>query len=200
MQDVLGMPDDSLGGQLSRIDRRIRRDQLRERIRELGGMVGGSKDDDVVSDAELSFLEHVVAWETGPRSSHRAWLARAGYVFIPPAELLGRRLRTELWRMIRALAGARVFFYHTNHLSDAELYDHLWKEVLPAECPDGVRTPDDACHWDFAEPGSGGEDIWLRYYASRSEREQWRQDFPETKMPPRDRPPFRRDHLLPARD
>jgi hypothetical protein len=199
MKENENIPDGSTSELLRRIDRLTRRDRLREKIRELGGLVGGAEGEEV-SDAELSFLEHVLAWENGPRSSHRTWLARSGQTFMPPAELDGEALKRELWRLIHALAGARVFFYHTNHLSDSELYGRLWTEVLPTECPDGVRTKDDACHWDFADAGSGEEEVWLRYYASRSERHEWGLSFPDTQIPERQRPPYRRDHRLPIRD
>ncbi len=192
-------PDGPLNARLNGIDRRIRRDQLRRKIEELGGLVGGSEGEEV-SEAELSFLERVVAWETGPRSSHRDWLRRAGQTFIPPAELAGSRLEQELWRLIHALAAARVFLYHTNHLDDAQLYQQLWTDVLPVECPDSARTPDDACHWDFADPGSDEEQTWLRFYATPAERQEWVMDFPATKLPESCRPPHRRDHRLPARD
>jgi hypothetical protein len=193
------MNDDSLKSRLSQIDRRIQRDQLREKIRELGGMAGGM-DNGEVSEAELSFLERVVAWETGPRSSHRAWLARHGRSFVPPVELDGADLKTELWRLIRALAEARVFLYHTNHLTDAELYARLWTEVLQVECPDVARSRDDACHCDFADAGGAGEEIWLRFYANPAERAEWKREFPEITLPERRRPLFRRDHRLPRRD
>lgn len=118
----------------------------------------------------------------------------------PPAELFGRALKRELWRLIEALAVARVFLYHTNHLSDAELYARLWSEVLAGECPDFTRTPDDACHWDFADAGSGEEELWLRYHASPQERRDWKEWFPDAPVLPRERPPYRRDHRLPLRD
>lgn len=191
--------DELLEARLAQVDRRIRRDRLREQIRELGGIVGGPEGGEV-SDVELTFLERVVAWETGPRSSHRAWLARKGLTFVPPAELDGPGLTKELWRLIRGLARARVFLYHTNHLSDSELYARLWNEVLPAECPDFVRTIDDACHWDFADAGSGDDETWLRYYASPADRREWDRQFPGTPLPARRRPPYHRDRLLPKRD
>lgn len=197
MNDDADSFDEPLKKRLARVDRRLRRDRLRARIRELGGIVGGSEDGDV-SEVELGFLERVVAWETGPFSSHRAWLARGGLSFMPPAELDGAGLTRELWRLIRSLAKARVFLWHTNHLGDAELYRRLWNEVLPAECPDCARSRRDACHWDFAEVGTGDPDLWLRYYASPADRREWRRQFPDTLLPPRERPPHYRDRLLPA--
>jgi hypothetical protein len=200
MNGMQGGPEESLDDRLDRVDRQIRRERLRCEIEEAGGLLFGPDDREDVSDVELSFLDRVLAWERGPRSTHRAWLARQGRTFIPPAELDGRRLKIELWRLIRALAGARVFLYHTNHLSDRTLYEQLWSEVLPAECPDFARTRDDACHRDFADPGSGDEETWLGFYASNAERREWQTLFPGTPVPPRSPPPFRRDHRLPVRD
>lgn len=191
--------DESLADRLAQADRQIRRERLAQQIHELGGMIS-DPNPEIVSEEELAFLEHVLAWETGLRSTHRAWLARHGWTFMPPAELDRRQIKAELWRLIAALAVARVFLYHTNHLSDAELYHRLWQEVLAGECPNGARTPADACHWDFADAGSGEELLWLRFYASEPERAEWKKDFPDTIMPERCRPPYRRDHRLPQRD
>ncbi len=191
---------ESIEEKLARADREIRRARLEEKIRELGGVLPVHGEDDAASDLELGFLERVIAWETGPRSTHGAWLARRGLHFMPPAELAGRALKRELWRLIEALAVARVFLYHTNNLSDEELYARLWSEVLVGECPDFARTIDDACHWDFADAGSGEEELWLRYHATPRERRDWKRWFPDVVLPPRERAPYRRDHRLPVRD
>lgn len=193
--------DDSLEERLARADRAIRRAQLEQKIRELGGLIPESNPDADVSDIELEFLNHVIAWETGPFSTHCEWLARHGLIFATPEELRGRALKKELWRLIEALAVvARVFLYHTNHLSDAELYARLFHEVLDGDGPDFARTPDDACHWDFADAGSGEETLWLTFYADDQERKEWVQHFPDVVLPPKRRPPYRRDHRLPVRD
>lgn len=192
--------EESLDERLARADREIRRTQLEAKIRELGGVSPPRAEDEPASDLEIGFFERAIAWETGPHSMHRDWLARRGLHFMPPAELSGRALKRELWRLIEALAVARVFLYHTNHLSDAELYAQLWSEVLAGECPDFARTADDACHWDFADAGSGEEELWLRYHATPEERRDWKESFPDVVLPPRERPPYRRDHRLPVRD
>lgn len=190
---------DSLDSQLARAERAIRREHLVRRIRELGGTVPDVNGADA-SELEISFLARVLAWETGPFATHGEWLARQGLVFPAPEELRGRRLASELWRLIEALAVARVFLYHTDHLTDAELYRRLWEEVLEATAPDFARTADDACHWDFADPGSGDEQLWLAYYASESERASWVREFPDVTLPARRMAPPRRDHRLPACD
>lgn len=185
-----------IDGQLDPAGRANRREQLVKRIRELGGYVP-EPTGDISPEFELSFLAHVLAWETGPSSTHGEWLVRHGFVFEPPDELSGHRLKCELWRLIEALAVARVFLCHTNHLSDAELYARLWNDVLDADAPDFARTPDDACHWDFADAGSGDEQTWLMHYASEEARQAWVHEFRDVVLPPRRRPPYCRDHRLP---
>lgn len=188
--------DDIIHQQLARAERAVRREELVKKIRELGGDVPDSDGDP--SELELTFLARVVAWETRPCSTHGEWLAQRGYVFDPPEELHGRELKMELWRLIKALAFARVFLENTDHLSDAELYTRLWNEVLDADAPDFARTADDACHWDFADAGAGEEQLWLMYYASEDQRQTWVHEFREVVLPPRKRPPYRRDHRLPV--
>jgi hypothetical protein len=196
-----GMTDDNgrIDEQLGPEGRANRREQLVSRIRKLGGYVP-EPNGDISPEFELSFLAHVLAWETGTFSTHGEWLARHGFVFEPPEDLRGRRLKAELWRLIEALAVARVFLYHTNHLSDAELYTRLWNDVLDADAPDFGRTCDDGCHWDFADAGSGEEQIWLTYYASEAERHAWVREFRDVVLPACKRPPYCRDHRLPLRE
>jgi hypothetical protein len=191
--------DDSLNRRLANADRAILRAQLGRRLQELGGILPEPVGDEV-SDMELDFLNRVLAWETSPSSTHGAWLARQRLVFPAPEDLDGATLERELWRLIEALAVARVFLWHTNHLGDAELYSTLWHEVLEGDAPDFVRTPDDGCHWDFADAGGSGEQIWLTYYASEQERQDWKDSFPDVVLPPRQRALHSRDERLPGRD
>lgn len=188
-----------IDGHLDPVGRANRREQLVRRIRKLGGYVP-EPSADVSPELELSFLAHVLAWETGPSSTHGEWLARHGFVFEPPHALHGCRLTCELRRLIEALAVARVFLCHTNHLGDGELYARLWNEVLDADAPDFARTHNDACHWDFADAGSGEEQTWLMYYASEEERQAWVHEFRDVVLPARRRPPYCRDHRLPQPD
>jgi len=183
---------------LRALDRRLRRDRLIRQIQEMGGIVGKLADEP--SDIEIDFLERIVAWEAGPFTSHRDWLAQRGKEFVPPAELDDDSLARELWRLIEALALARVFLYQTDHLNDRELYERLWREVLPTECPDFARTEDDASHWDMADASGDDDEVWLRYYASKRDRRDWQRTFPERSLPPRAQLPQRRDHRLPVRE
>jgi hypothetical protein len=191
--------DDFLDQRLSNADRAVLRTQLEQQIRELGGIVSAPVHNEA-SNLELEFLNRVIAWETSPVSTHRDWLARHRLVFPPPKDLTDLTWERELWRLIEALAVARVFLYRTNHLSDEELYAKLWHEVLNGDAPDFARTGGDGCHWDFADVGGSGEQMWLIYYASEEERQDWKNAFPDVLLPPRQRASYCRDHRLPVRD
>jgi hypothetical protein len=190
-----GQPGD---GESTGMARRLRRDWLVGKIQELGGKVGVSPAEDP-SETELDFLEHVLAWETRPRSSNREWLKRHGQNFLPPFACGDDQLAAELARLTSALATARVFLYHTNHLTDRELYERLFSEVLPAECPNDARTELDGFHWDFAG-GDGDAETWLQYYASAEEWRERQQEFPDDDLPPQKRAPHDRDRHLPQRE
>lgn len=178
-----------------------RRRQLEQRVRELGGIVGpaGAPGESAEDDALVNrFLERALAWETAPQISHRTWLERNGWTFAPPGTLRGEALAAELWRLIQALAVARVFLEHTDHLTDEELYWRLWNDVLEERSPDLPRLPEEASHWDLAAAGTVGEEDWLTYYADEDERAEWAEGLPPSELPAHRDPPNRRDWRLPV--
>jgi len=110
-----------------------------------------------------------------------------------------RQLAEKLWEVIHGLARIRVFLSATDHLSDRELYTTLWRDVLREEKPLLPDDRDSAWHVDLI--GSGGDadtDLYLKYYADESARQQWLADFPDYVM--HEDAPFRRDGLLPQED
>jgi hypothetical protein len=191
--------DRSNGRDSSSVDPEIRRRQLETKIRELGGVVGSVPGAKAHAEVINAFLEQVLAAETAPHITHREWLRRRGWQFPAPERLRGPQATVELWRLIQALATARVFIERTDHLDDAGLYSRLWHEVLDADEPDIPRTEADAWHWDFAEAGSDNETEWLTYYASDDERAEWAEIFPEVSLPEHRPLPYERDRLLPKR-
>lgn len=192
------MPSDdpSLPQRLAQADRVIERETLARRIRELGGFVPEPQGDEV-SEVELDFFKRVIAWEEGPSSTHRDWLARRGLVFAPPGTHQGAELQRELWRMLEALAVARVFVENTGHLDDEQLYRRLWNEVLPGETSDIARTPRDACHVDLCDSAADPK-AWLTYFATEDDRAYWQSEFPDETLPPQQPVPHDRDDRLPC--
>ena len=170
-----------------------RRAELEEAVRTLGGVLAPTTD----FTEEQDHIQRLIAAESAPPVTLRAWLMRHGLEFAAPGALPPEKLPGELQRLIQALAFARVFLSCTDHLSDSALYFRLWKDVLDADEPDVPRSEDDACHWDLSQSGARDNDIWLMYYASEDDREEWAENFPEASMPPRRPPPFGRDDQLP---
>lgn len=117
----------------------------------------------------------------------------------PPEELDDTQLRTRLSEVIQGLALFGAYLHHTDHLSERELYAHLWHDFLREPAVLQPDNPDFAYHLDVI--GSGSEednDIYLKYYADEKERRQWAKEWPDDTLPEHEQPPFDRDRHLPT--
>ena len=73
--------------------------------------------------------------------------------------------------MIRKLYLKRIVLDFTDHLSDRDLYRLIFRDILPAR-EKKLDYPSNYLHWDCT--GAGGDsEVWLRYYATEEEREEW---------------------------
>lgn len=102
----------------------------------------------------------------------------------------------DLWKLIARLAEINIVIENTNHLDDGALRAFL-TELLdePIVFPD---VPGLVMYVDVI--GSGSEediDLYLRFYASEGDRNEWLREFPDFAMPPRQVPPHDRDRFLP---
>jgi hypothetical protein len=125
-------------------------------------------------------------------------LAEQNIPLLPPAEITDEMLTPILWELLHNLALRGFYVLHTDHTSDRELYAELWERGLrdPAHLPG--RNPRGGWFHDLL--GSWGEDdtqLWLRYYASDPERAKHAKDYPQDKIPPREKPSSNRDWRLP---
>lgn len=150
------------------------------------------------------YFERLEAFEHGPFTTDFQRLLDAGIELPEPGALDSEHLSAKLCEVIEGIARRRVFLEDTDHLSDRELYDVLWREALRHEIPVAPDGPDDtddfAGRWHLSLVGTGSdEDIraWLTYYADERTREHWRRDFPDYDMPPHQDPPYDRDRHLP---
>jgi hypothetical protein len=147
------------------------------------------------------FWERVVAFEETEWITSFELLVQGGMDLPAPEELDDSQLTDKLWEVIRGLAMLRMFLYNTNHLSDRELYEELWHEILREENPAMPVNENSACHIDMV--GSGSEEdneLYLRYYADEEDRQLWAIDWPNDTIPVHETPPFDRDRHLPSRD
>jgi hypothetical protein len=138
---------------------------------------------------ENRFLESMLAWEQAPMAPIARWFSPP--LSLPPASLLeDHELREQLWETIEQLFSKRVVLDYADHLSDRELYCLIRRDILPAAIKQ-VDLPDNYFHWDCSACNSEDVSIWLAYYASEAEREQWAMETGED-LPPRAVPPYPR--------
>lgn len=175
---------------------------LKRRAEELcGGRMEAGTPDDYPVEVEEEFWKHVVAYEEAPWTTNFRQLENAGVSLPPPDSLKDEELTAKLQEVIQKLALLHVFIEQTDHLSDRELYTHLWTDSLREETPALPPAANSAYHIQLL--GSGGEEdtrLYLKYYADDAWRRQWRKDFPGDPIPAHEDPPYDRDRLLPRPD
>lgn len=182
------------------LEKRI--EDLRRRAEELsGGQMEVGTMDDCPAEIEESFWKHVVDYEEAPLTTNFQQLETAGVSLPAPDSLNDEELTAKLWEVIHKLALLRVFIEQTDHLSDRELYTHLWTDSLREETP--MMPPNANGAWHIALLGGCSEEdnqLYLKYYADEAWRQQWHKDFPEDPIPAHEDPPYDRDRLLPKPD
>jgi hypothetical protein len=150
-------------------------------------------------EVEEAFLERVLVFETSPSRILVDVLADLGITLPPPDELKDKQLTAKLWEVINTLLLQRIVISNSDHLSDRELYELLWKETLREEfviCPPELGY---TIHLDMTETceEDSGMPTYLKYYASHKDRQMYAEANPGRALPERVEPPPRRDHLIP---
>jgi hypothetical protein len=179
---------------------------LKRRAEELcgGQMTVGSVDDypsEVPAEVEEGFWKHVVDYEEAPWTTNFQQLENAGVSLPAPDSLKDEKLTAKLWDIIQKLALLHVFISQTDHLSDRELYTHLWNDSLREETKAMPLVAGSAWHMELL--GSYSEEdmrLFLKYYADDDFRRLWHKDWPNDPIPAHEDPPYDRDRLLPKPD
>ena len=182
-----------------------RQEHIRELQRRAEEFVGGElsffESEEMSQELRQQFWDSVVAFEKTEWITSFDLLVQGGMELPAPEELADSQLTAKLWEVIRGLAMLRMFLYNTDHLSDRELYEKLWHEVLREENPVMPVNENSACHIDLVSSGSEEDnELYLRYYADEEDRQLWAKDWPNDVMPKHEAPSYDRDRHLPTRD
>jgi hypothetical protein len=148
--------------------------------------------------SEEEFLDHILFMEgVGEQPLFDA--LESGGVQLPQSAMINdAQLHAKLWEVIKAMALLGQYLSRTDHLSDRQLYELLWNELLREPTSICPNNPNAACYIDILG-GCSEEDLQfnLKYYADEDERLAWADEFPEDVIPPHEDLPFDRDRLLP---
>lgn len=175
---------------------------LKRRALELsGGQLEADTLDDYPEEVEEAFWQHVVDYEEAPWTTNFQQLEDAGVSLPPPDSLKDEELTAKLWEVIQKLALLHVYLDQTDHLSDRELYTHLWTDVLREETKALFMGPGAAWHIQLLSTGSDEDNrLYLKHYADDDFRRQWHKDWPKYPIPSHEDPRYDRDRLLPKSD
>ncbi|HEX5434135.1 MAG TPA: hypothetical protein VFY05_07850 [Candidatus Angelobacter sp.] len=174
-------------------------EELKRRAKELsGGEMQVETLDDCPEETEEAFWKHVVDYEEAPWTTNFQQLENAGVSLPRPESLNDEELTAKLREVIQKLALLHVYIEQTDHLSDRELYTHLWTESLREETKAMPLSATGGWHIQILG-GCSEEDnqLYLKYYADEDWRRQWHKDFPRDSIPVHEDPPYDRDRLLP---
>jgi hypothetical protein len=181
------------------VDQEIRINELREAAREVaGGEMAEWEAPDCPPHVAEQFWSNVLDFESAEKTCHFIQLEEAGIALPPPDKLSEADVHDKLWQIIHALAARSTFITHTNHLSDRELYEHLWGETLREITVDLPPDSGWTHHIDLVSSGSDEDnELYLKHFADEDYRDHWRKDFPDDVIPPHVDPPHDRDRHLP---
>jgi len=136
---------------------------------------------------ENEYLASMLDWEISPAEPIARWFVPE--LAVPsPEQLNDTQLLQALDNVVARLFEKKLILDFADHLSDRELYTLIYRDILPLR-EKNLRHRNGFVHWDCS---CGDDEVWLRFYASDDEREQYQECSGEL-LPPKEVPPHYRD-------
>lgn len=133
---------------------------------------------------ENEYLASMLAWERAPAMPISQWFSPE-LVLPHPDTVTSVQLHSLLWDTIQRLYDQRIVLECTDHLDDAQLYRIIFRDILPA-WEKKVDLPRNFLHWRCLDDND--YETWLRFYATKRERLQFREETgiepPAAELPP----------------
>ncbi|MDR3232812.1 MAG: hypothetical protein LBT46_03965 [Planctomycetaceae bacterium] len=136
---------------------------------------------------ENEFLAGMLDWEMSPVEPIARWF-EPELKTLPPERLTDDNLPAVLEEVVQRLFEKKIILDFTNHLSDRDLYTLIYRDILPLR-EKNLQHRNGYMHWDCS---CGDDDLWLRYYASDDERNEYVCSTGDV-LPPKEIPPYYRD-------
>lgn len=137
---------------------------------------------------ENEFLASMLEWERAPVLPISRWF-EPELILPAPDTLDDQRLNELLWNTIHQLYSQRIALDFTEHLSDRDLYRLIYRDILPS-LEKKIDRSSAFLHW-YCLDASDNPEIWLTYYATDTERQQWQEET-GGELPPSQPTPFPR--------
>lgn len=171
-------------GQIDEVDEMLRNVELRTELEPyLDEAISRVNVQSWTLRSENDFLESMLGWERAPLLPIYQW-------FDPPLSLPSainlsdKELEVVLTETLERLFSKGIVLDFTDHLTDRELYNVIVNEILPLE-DKKIEDPTVFHHWNCCNKDDQDQvDIWLAFYASDEEREDW-EDATGEQLPPK---------------
>jgi len=155
-------------------------------------------DNDQALDVWIRYQQVLDAEEQGFTTTDKERLQSAGIRVPHPQLVSDTEIHGVLWDVLDGLARMHVYLLSTDHLSDRELYEILWRKYLsqlvPCLAPENTSISLIDMAW---ADGPEDETTFLVYYADSLIRRHWTQDHPGSVLPKRRKRIYDRDSQLP---
>ncbi len=186
--------------ELESVDQEIRISELKAQAAELtGGQMGIFEDGDAPPELLEEFWKSVVETEKAGWTTGRRQMEEDGVALPPPDKLDDGQIADKLRELLDRLARRCTYVFHTDHMSDRQLYERMWDDSLNESFSDRPVKPGYGGYFiDLV--GSGSEEhtyLHHKYYADEKNRQDWLEEWPDYDMPAHEDPPYDRDRTLP---
>lgn len=133
--------------------------------------------DDDADPFVLNEDEYFASFQNAVLVTPREMLERGSFTPLRPDGMPAEPLSGRLWELLYALAARRFFFWRAEHLSDAELYAHVFA-WLDRPQRDIAWDQGWNCLHDCSVSGDSAE-IWSNPWFDEESHAHWRREFSE---------------------
>jgi len=142
----------------------------------------------MTTETENEFLASLLAWEYAPVLPLSQWF-EPELTLAHPDSLDDAELHAALWDALIRMQEKQILLEYSDHLNDRQLYCILYRDIL-ASREKRLDHLGQEMRWRCIDLPDD-RDVWLRYYATETERQIWA-DMHNESLPPAEPCPYPR--------